>query len=201
MSPEEREQLMQADAGPNLPQEQQGANPTERYLTPDERMKRRLAIERLVQDAPTVEETFQILHREYGMSREAVKSALRTTRARMKEEFAEREEYRKMEQVARILREISIFTAQGKGSAVANLEKVLASILGTEAPKEQFHHVQYSVADSLMEVMGEWVENDPARLREIVEAQMKLDNCALPPAEPEREVVVVPVENPAAKRE
>jgi len=194
----EREELLHADAGPNLPAEQQRSDPPQRYVPPAERTARRLALERLLVSAPTHEEIYAVMDEKFGMTRDAIRAAIHATYARLAEEHAKRRPYATIEAEARIRGEIHDARKAGKHSAVANLEQVLARVQGTEAPREQHVHIEHGVSDTVLQIWGHLTENDPAKLREIVEAQIQREEAqALPPATDEGiEVRPVPRADP-----
>jgi len=180
----EREELLHADAGPNLPAEQQRPDPPRRYVPPAERTARRLALERLLVTAPTHEEIYAVMADKFGMTRNAVHVAIQAAYARLAEEHAKRRPYATIEAETRIRGEIHDARKAGKWSAVPNLEQVLARIQGTEAPKEQHIHIEHGVSDTVLRIWGHLVENDPAKLREMVEAQIQREEGrTLPPAD------------------
>jgi hypothetical protein len=162
-----------ATEGINEPQQlhSQGTTGPRPVVPKEEQKARRLVMERLLASVVSDHEIEAMMIKQFRMTPEAVRVLTRETFARWEEEDARRKGYLKSAARRRIGDHI-IQASKGKSwTAVANLEKVLASIEGTNAPIELHTSADVRVTQAVMGVLGEM---DPARVRELVKQELEL---------------------------
>lgn len=104
----------------------------------------------------------------YGMTPREVDLAIKSIYAEWDEEEAELRRYAKSKSERRILAEIHQARADKQFGAVANLEKVLMAMQGTEQPPERPQQIDSRITDALLQFFGEM---DPAEMRILIERE------------------------------
>jgi hypothetical protein len=104
----------------------------------------------------------------YAMSEHEVDVVIKSIYAEWEEEEAEYRRYAKNKSERRILAEITQARTDKQFGAVANLEKVLMAIQGTEQPPELPQQVDSRITDALLQFFGEL---DPKEMRVLIERE------------------------------
>ena len=104
----------------------------------------------------------------YAMSEHDVDVMIKAIYAEWEEEEAEYRRYAKNKSERRILAEINDARRENQYGAVANLEKVLMAIQGTEQPPEIPQQIDSRITDALLQFFGEL---DPKEMRVLIERE------------------------------
>lgn len=150
-----------------------------RPLSVEEHRQRRIVCSRLLHTALTFDEICEIMARPvlpngrpgFRMSVAQVRQLITEIYARWADEDAGGEPYRKAAARRRIAEELRDARKAGAWTAIANLEKVLACIEGTNAPIEVSTPAGTRLSDALLAVLG---ASEELEVRELIERERSL---------------------------
>lgn len=156
-----------------------------RYIPPEEARQRRKIMSTLLEQGASFDTIVEILsaatpNKErgipgFGMTVNQIRNLRREVYAQWQEEDAEAKPHYKAAAMRRINRQITKAGAAGAHGAVAQLENTLSKIQGTGEAIEVNVGVGFRVTRSLIEVLGEEAEKDPAKLREMIDEQRRIE--------------------------
>lgn len=137
--------------------------------TEEARHRRQMMSSALAQGFPTDAIYTQFNH-EFGLSEEQTRRLMREVRAQWEAEDSEEARYAAAKQRRRLWDHIREARKAGKWAAVANLEKVLASVEGTDQPTETALAGDGArLSDAILAILGQTKEGD---VRIMIERQI-----------------------------
>jgi hypothetical protein len=175
------------------------------FITAPEKAKRRQVLSRIMWSGLSDDDIYEIMGRPrdqdgFGMDRDQVKKLIDEVYAMWATEKAAREPYIKELSINRILDHIRKAGKEGSWTAVANMEKVLAQILGTYEPVEVVQHTSARIDEAVLKVLGETEESELRRMiadeRKLFEAHDQSQIPKLVDVTPKRESTSVTASEP-----
>ncbi len=165
-------EALQSDA-PNEPEALplQGVRGAHSRITETERRERREYLSYLLASGRSRDGIFQAMLRKFGTKKEPVQRLIREIYSDWAEEDAERKPFLKNAARKRLYRHIEAAANAGSWTAIANLEKVLASIEGTAEPIEISTPATTRLSEALVQVLN---ETDPAEVRKMIDSEKQL---------------------------
>jgi len=164
--PDEIDALM-ATKGENRPAMEQV------HVPPDDQMQRREILARLLQTGRSDDEIITVMSAKFGLNRAGVRRLEEEVFASWQEQSRRRKPHEKHAQHMRLLSHIREAIQDRDYKAVANLEKVVATILGHNEPQEIQIRSNMRQVEALEQLLGEAYRENPKGFRRLVDAELK----------------------------
>jgi hypothetical protein len=161
------EELMVVE-GENVPEKLPGGglSGSLAVVSPEEARKRRMVLSRLMASSISDDEIIEMMGTKFLLTRQAVRSMMRDVYSQWAEEDKERSPYQKHAAKRRIRKWLGDASKDGSWTAVANLEKVLSSIEGTQEPIEVSTPANDRLSEAMLAVLGNM---DPTKVRKLID--------------------------------